>query len=102
MVISRHTNKSREWIRKKYFIRKGCRNWIFGFEYVCGGIKEKFTVQQLTEIPIKRHIKIKCEANPFDPSWDEYFERRKLKSARQRAKEDFIGNKSSKDDYEPI
>ena len=43
------------------------------------------TVQQLTEIPIKRHIKIKCEANPFDPSWDEYFERRKLKSARQRA-----------------
>ena len=64
---------------------KGCRNWIFGFEYVCGGIKEKFTVQQLTEIPIKRHIKIKCEANPFDPSWDEYFERRKLKSARQRA-----------------
>lgn len=81
----RHTNKSREWIRKKYFIRKGCRNWIFGFEYVCGGIKEKFTVQQLTEIPIKRHIKIKCEANPFDPSWDEYFERRKLKSARQRA-----------------
>ena len=81
----RHTNKSREWIRKKYFIRKGCRNWIFGFEYVCGGIKEKFTVQQLTEIPVKRHIKIKCEANPFDPSWDEYFERRKLKSARQRA-----------------
>ena len=80
----RHTNKSREWIRNKYFIRKGCRNWIFGFVYVCGGIEEKFTVQQLTEIPIKRHIKIKCEANPFDPSWDEYFERRKLKSARQR------------------
>ena len=81
----RHTNKSREWIRNKYFIRKGCRNWIFGFVYVCGGIEEKFTVQQLTEIPIKRHIKIKCEANPFDPLWDEYFERRKLKSARQRA-----------------
>ena len=81
----RHTNKSRKWIRKKYFIRKGCRNWIFGFVFVCGGIEEKFTVQQLIEIPIKRHIKIKCEANPFDPSWDEYFEKRKLKSARQRA-----------------
>ena len=46
---------------------------------------KKFTLQQLTEIPIKRHIKIRCEAKPFDPSWDEYFERRKLKSARQRA-----------------
>lgn len=81
----RHTDKSRKWIRKKYFIRKGGRNWIFGFEYVCGEIKDKFTLQQLTEIPIKRHTKIRCEANPFDPSWDEYFERRKLKSARQRA-----------------
>lgn len=81
----RHTNKSRKWIRNKYFIRKGCRNWIFGFEYVCGGIEEKFTVQQLTEIPIKRHIKIKCEANPFDPLWDDYFEKRKLKSSRLRA-----------------
>lgn len=81
----RHTDKSREWIRKKYFIRKGGRNWIFGFVYVCGGIEKKFTVHQLTEIPIERHIKIKCEVNPFEPSWDEYFERRKLKSARQRA-----------------
>ena len=81
----RHTNKSREWIRKKYFIHESGRNWIFGFEYVCGGIKEKFTLDKLTDIPIKRHIKIKCEANPFDPLWDEYFERRKLKSARQRA-----------------
>ena len=51
----------------------------------CEYIKKKFTLQQLTEIPIKRHIKIRCEAKPFDPSWDEYFERRKLKSARQRA-----------------
>lgn len=81
----RHTNKSREWIRKKYFIRKDCRIWIFGYEYAGGGIKEKFTLNQLTEIPIKRHIKIKCETNPFDPSWDEYFERRKPQSARQRA-----------------
>ena len=81
----RHSNKSREWIRKKYFIRKGRRNWIFGFEYVCGGIKEKFTLQQLTDIPIKRHIKIRCEANPFDLAWNEYFERRKPQSARKRA-----------------
>lgn len=49
----RHTNKSRKWIRKKYFIHDGGRNWIFGFEYVCGGIKEKFTLDKLTDIPIK-------------------------------------------------
>ena len=81
----RHTNKSREWIRRKYFIHESSRKWIFGFEYVCGGIKERFTLDKLTDIPIKRHIKIKCEANPFDPLWDDYFEKRKLKSSRLRA-----------------
>ena len=81
----RHTKKTWKWIRKKYYIRDGGRKWIFGFEYVCGGIRKKLTLHKMTDIPIKRHVKIKCEANPFDPSWDEYFERRKHKSSRQRA-----------------
>ena len=80
----RHTDKSREWIRNRYFIRDGSRNWVFGVEYVCNGIKDKFTLYKLTDIPIKRHIKVKCEANPFDPSWDDYFEGRRLKQVRQR------------------
>ena len=52
--------------------------FFFNIEYVCGGIKEKCTLDKLTEFPIKRHIKVKCEANAFDPLWDEYFEKRKL------------------------
>jgi RNA-directed DNA polymerase len=27
-------------------------------------------------LPIKRHTQIKADANPFDPEWDMYFERR--------------------------
>ncbi len=27
-------------------------------------------------VPIKRHIKIKVEANPYDTTWETYFERR--------------------------
>ena len=27
-------------------------------------------------MPIQRHTKIKGEANPYDPAWEEYFERR--------------------------
>ena len=68
----KNTDKSREWIWNKYFIRDGSRNWIFGFEYVCGGIKDKFTLRKLADIPIRRHIKVKCEANPFAPSWNGY------------------------------
>ncbi|MFI5305083.1 MAG: HNH endonuclease [Nitrospiria bacterium] len=28
------------------------------------------------DTPIKRHVKIKADANPFDPKWEEYFEER--------------------------
>ena len=28
------------------------------------------------DVKIKRHIKIKGEANPYDPEWEPYFERR--------------------------
>jgi hypothetical protein len=27
-------------------------------------------------VPIKRHVKIKSEANPYDPAWEGYFEKR--------------------------
>jgi RNA-directed DNA polymerase len=29
-----------------------------------------------SSIPIKRHIKIQKQANPYDPSWEPYFEKR--------------------------
>ncbi len=28
-------------------------------------------------IPIQRHVKVKSDANPFDPHWRSYFETRK-------------------------
>jgi RNA-directed DNA polymerase len=30
-----------------------------------------------SEIPIKRYVKVKSDANPFDPHWRVYFESRK-------------------------
>src|SRR5699024_3657587 len=30
----------------------------------------------LTSISIQRHIKIKGDANPFDPTWEDYFDKR--------------------------
>jgi RNA-directed DNA polymerase len=34
------------------------------------------TLRYAAEVPIRRHIKIKAEANPFDPAWEGYFEDR--------------------------
>jgi len=81
----RHPNKSRKWIRDKYFIKNGKRSWIFGYRYEDNGKKTIFALMKLSDIPIRRHIKVKCEANPFEPTWDAYFERRRQKCCRQRA-----------------
>lgn len=73
----RHPNKSKKWIKDKYFYQIGSRNWVFGAEII--GKEGKPIKRQLlnaASIPIKRHTKIKGEANPYDPEWEEYFEER--------------------------
>ena len=73
----RHPNKSHQWIRAKYFQASGHRQWIF-----YGSLKNKedesykVHLYPLPGIPIKRHTKIKGTANPYDPAWEIYFERR--------------------------
>jgi hypothetical protein len=37
-------------------------------------------------VPIKRHIKIKGEANPFDPKFETYFEERSTSKMRDTLK----------------
>jgi RNA-directed DNA polymerase len=66
----RHPKKNRKWIKSKYFQSVGSRNWVF---------KEKDGTEalyKLSDIPIRRHIKIKANANPYDPEWQEYFIKR--------------------------
>ena len=73
----RHPNKPLKWIKDRYFIREGLRNWVF-----CTTVKtedgnvEKVTLVKASDTPIRRHTKIKGAANPFDPAWEEYFENR--------------------------
>lgn len=86
----RHPNKPKRWIKARYFDRDGSRDWIFraNKEAAKGGKIRKHaignfpTLVSIADTPIRRHIKIKSEAHPFDPLWDDYFERRR----RQRKK----------------
>ena len=80
----RHTNKSKEWIKDKYFIKAGTRDWIFGIKYKDGEKDAVFKLMKLADIPIRRHVKVKCEANPYDPTWDAYFLKRIGKHNRSR------------------
>ena len=73
----RHPNKSKKWIKDKYFMSEGLRNWVFGSTVKSedGNVK-KVKLVTASDIPIRRHTKIKGDANPFNPDWEEYFEKR--------------------------
>jgi RNA-directed DNA polymerase len=75
----RHPNKSGRWINRKYFHSIGNWNRVFSAERRAispEGEPERLTLVRTSAIPIRRHIKIKGEANPYDPQWEEYFEER--------------------------
>jgi RNA-directed DNA polymerase len=40
------------------------------------GIPQPVSLLKASSVPIKRHTKIQGEANPDDPAWEKYFERR--------------------------
>nr|WP_298653728.1 group II intron maturase-specific domain-containing protein [uncultured Proteiniphilum sp.] len=81
-AFRRHTDKSREWVKNKYFQTEGNRKWVFAQTVEKDGGKKTYTLRKLADIPITRHLKIKMEANPFDGDWYEYFDKRQ--SARLR------------------
>ena len=73
----RHPNKPRKWIKDKYFMSEGLRNWVFGSTVKTeDGSVKKVALVKASDTPIRRHTKIKGAANPFDPAWEEYFENR--------------------------
>lgn len=79
----RHPNKSQQWIKNRYFLRSKNRNWVFGIRKKDGdeeGVGSRLVSAAAT--PIRRHVKIKADANPFDPKWEVYFEERESKAMK--------------------
>jgi RNA-directed DNA polymerase len=68
----RHRHKSAQWIARKYFRPYAGRQSVFSGE-VDGKRQYLF---QTTQLRFKRHVKIKKDANPYDPTWELYFEKR--------------------------
>ena len=68
----RHPNRSCKWVKNKYFRTHNNNSWTF-FDYE--GRKRKHLIK-ISATPIKRHIKIKGMANPYEPEWFTYFQNR--------------------------
>jgi RNA-directed DNA polymerase len=73
----RHPKKSSDWLKEKYFERYRGRDWSF-FGETCDdeGQPSKLWLCRASSTPIKRHVKVKGEANPYDPAYETYFEER--------------------------
>ena len=73
----RHPKKSSTWLKEKYFERNRGHNWCF-FGERCDdeGQPSKIRLYRAKSTPIKRHIKVKGEANPYDSAYETYFEAR--------------------------
>lgn len=83
----RHQNRHKRWIKKKYFKTVGNRNWVF--RAPIPDSDRNTSLIYTNDVPIKRHTKIKSEANLFDPEWELYFEQR----LARRWKETLAGRK---------
>lgn len=75
----RHPNKNGRWVRERYFHVSGNRSWVFGVdtgEVSPLGNPRLAELRRASDTRIKRHVKIRGDANPFDPEWETYFEER--------------------------
>jgi len=63
----RHSKKSADWIRKKYFRSIGGQNWVFAYPYKNGKGERQFRrLYGLAETAIVRHKRLPGEYQPYD------------------------------------
>lgn len=79
----RHPNKSRLWVKYKYYTRIAQRDWIFHSRRKGKAKKDNPVLLKFAaDTRIVRHVKIKAVANPYDPTFKDYFQERKLKQRK--------------------
>ena len=76
-AVRRHPKKGAGWVRQKYFHVEGGQRWVFAADRRVAGFTGRLRLFRAEAVPIVRHVKIRCEANPFDATWEPYFSRRR-------------------------
>lgn len=67
----RHPKKSIRWIKNQYFRSDKSRNWIFSAK-----TQGNLDLAEMSKISIKRYIKLKAVATPYNPIYKEYLNKR--------------------------
>lgn len=69
----RHPNKNTKWVRKRYFKTIKGNRWTFACTISDRRGKDKnLVLYQVAKTAVERHIKVKGDASPDDPSLKEY------------------------------
>lgn len=75
-IRRRHPNKPAYWRNNKYFHTDKHRHWAFFTKIKSkNGNTEYLHLVEAKKTPIKRHIKIKAAATPYDSNYHDYFDR---------------------------
>ncbi|MBJ7610548.1 MAG: group II intron reverse transcriptase/maturase [Candidatus Dormibacteraeota bacterium] len=73
----RHPGRNALWVKRKYFPAHGTRNWVLTGTFADrSGATRIVRLCQASDVPIRRHRLIRGDANPFDPAWSDYLQRR--------------------------
>ncbi len=81
----KHPRKRKSWLVDKYW-SKGSLPWSFSAVIEEGDAKSaRIELERAHNIKIKRHVKIRGDANPFDPKYEQYFRKRYAQRNAQRA-----------------
>jgi len=80
----RHRNKTKAWIKSQYSSRIKGRNNIGTFVLNKQGKRHWLGLFRMADVPIRYHVKVRGEANPYDPAYREYYQDRAEKQCRGR------------------
>ncbi len=84
-IKRRHPTKSISWRKEKYFRSQNMRDWIFSTKVRDKNNNTKYLdLFEASSVKIIRHVKIRADANPFDPNYAEYFRKRSSTHSKQR------------------
>ncbi len=73
----RHPRKGARWVLKHYFTTIGNENGVFCARFNTARGQGLVRLFKTSRMPIVRHVKVRGDANPFEPACAEYFEQRK-------------------------
>lgn len=92
MLKRKHSNKSMSWIRQKYFTQIGTRKWCFFCKVNTKKGKKQYTLKKASDTKIRRHIKIRGRATPYDEDFASYFSNREDMLKRERIISRIVNN----------